>query len=538
MTDISIDTARERIEHVVVLMLENRSFDHLLGLLDHPNPAWHTLTPGDPDHANRDDPADPSSPSHPITDQAKTVLPLDPDHSHQAALLQLGIRPPGPPGSGYVASYRAKAGAALLAEAAAAATPYDLGALVMDLHRPESVPVLSRLAREFAIATRWFCSVPGETWPNRNFVHAATSDHAVMNEFGAYTDPTIFERLEAGDALVPPDRRRWRIYHDGPAQVMAFRKLWGPRRIRHWDPISAFAQHVADGDLAAYSFIEPNHSTPVVRRLNPLSSSQHPGNNRVEVAYFPDASPEDGADFLRAEQLIAGLYETLRAHPAIFERTLFVITHDENGGLWDSVETPSAVPPGDPMTKGFLRSVIGWFDRRDDAPDAPPSFAFDRLGGRVPAVLISPWIERAHLDARPRDHASVPRTLRELFVSSAPPLTDREQSSAPFWSVVSREEPRRGDDLPSLDDLVHPVQPTDAESGEDTTPLNAADQFTQVLVALARFVGDNLDLPEDETVGSAREYMEPVVAEGAGDQLVEEAADAMQRFHSRSQDEG
>jgi phospholipase C len=125
--------------------------------------------------------------------------------------------------------------------------------------------------------------VPGETWPNRNYAHAATSDSTVNIEAGFYYDPTIFELLAKHGST-------WRIYYDGPPKVWYFRRLWRTRtifdfllrrkaKIGNWFEFPAFLEHVAAGDLATYSFIEPAHnrfgSPPgAPRRTN----SQHPGN--------------------------------------------------------------------------------------------------------------------------------------------------------------------------------------------------------------------------------------------------------------------
>ena len=527
MADISIETARERIEHVVVLMLENRSFDHMLGLLpDSEN--YDGVVIGNDRFTNRDDPAVKTSTAHPATDDAGTVFPVDPDHSHEAVLAQMQTDADGRPNAGFVASYRAKCGPQRLADAANTKPPYDLGSLVMRVHRPEAVPVLSRLATQFAVATKWFSPVPGETWPNRNFVHASTSDGAVNIEFGAYTDPTIFELLEKHRGRTPQRRRSWRIYHDGPTQVMAFRKLWNPQRIGNWDPITKFAEHVAANDLATYSFIEPNHHTPVARQMNGNSSSQHPGNNSVAIQSFPGATREDGADFLRGEQLIAQTYQALQANPAVFEKTLLVITYDEHGGLFDHVPPPPTTPPADGHNGGILRSVIGIFVRRH------VDFAFDRLGMRVPAVLVSPWIEPGQVDNAVRDHSAVPRTLRELFAPDADPLSAREGAVAPFWNIVSRPSPRQGPDMPSLDDLMQEVSLAEPEQGEPSPPLDTSDSFTQALTAVALFIGDNLELPEDHIIGTAQQYMQPVVVEGGDTPLLDEAEAAMRRFSARA----
>jgi phospholipase C len=254
------------VDHVVVLALENRSFDHLLGYLDHPDASFDGLRGAGP-YTN---PGLHAGDVMSASPDAKTVLPVDPDHSHDAVMGQLGMvgrRASGPTNQGFVASYERKGrGRAVSSHSGPLGWVVDLfhrlvnpgaavkgrGPLIMSCHAEESVPVLSTLAKQFAVCTRWFASVPGETWPNRNFLHAATSAGEVDIQPGFYADTTIFEVLEgAGKSWHTP-------------QVWAFVNLWStPARRANWFPSSAFTEHVAAGTLPNYSFIEPNQRPPV-----------------------------------------------------------------------------------------------------------------------------------------------------------------------------------------------------------------------------------------------------------------------------------
>src|SRR5215472_12173796 len=188
------------VAHVVVLMLENRSFDHLLGYVQHPDPTAFDGLLGAGPFANpgwRGGPVA-ASPS------AKQVLPAGPDHSHDAVMRQLTLTAGKPTNQGFVRSYERKCrgrdqvrfGGLLgplvnwlhgLSSSGHAVT--GRGPLVMACQPSEHVPVLARLACEFAVCTRWFCSVPGETWPNRNFTHAAKSDANTVNQTRPYINP-------------------------------------------------------------------------------------------------------------------------------------------------------------------------------------------------------------------------------------------------------------------------------------------------------------------------------------------------------------
>jgi phospholipase C len=444
------------IEHAVVLMLENRSFDHVLGYLRHPDAAFDGLL-GPGEFSN---PGWHGGPRVAASPTAKLVLPVGPDHSHGAVMDQLALTRAGQPtNQGFVRSYERKArgqdppvfGGLLgpmvnwVRRALSAGGPAvtGRGPLAMACQPPEQVPVLATLAREFAVCTRWFCSVPGETWPNRNFAHAATSDGETNIQLRPYTNRTIFEVLEENGA-------DWRIYHDDTPQAWAFPALWDTAdRHAKWFPLSEFAGHVASGTLAPYTFIEPNHRPPLHTLdhepevgVPDRSNSQHPENNLVSNAAYDSFTPQGESDFTRAETLVASIYEALRAHPEVFARTVLLITYDEHGGLYDHVPPPAGVPSpgGQPSTAGRLSRAL--FYRKAAA------FDFTRLGPRVPAVVISPHVPPGTVDTQAHDHASIPATLRALFAPAASPLTRRDAWSAPFHHVLTLPVPRT--DLPDL----------------------------------------------------------------------------------------
>jgi phospholipase C len=444
------------VAHVVVLMLENRSFDHLLGYVQHPDPRFDGLL-GAGEFTN---PGWAGGPAVAASPDAKLVLPVGPDHSHDAVMEQLAPTGAGEPtNQGFVQSYERKgrgqdppAFGGLLGPLAnwvrsrfSGGQPAvtGRGPLVMACQPPGQVPVLSRLAGEFAVCTRWFCSVPGETWPNRNFAHAATSDGDTAIETRPYTNRTIFELLEEHGA-------DWRIYHDDTPQAWAFPALWDTaERHAKWFPLDRFAGHVAAGELTAYTFIEPNHRPPLhTLDHEPLigapdrSNSQHPENNLVSNAAYDTFTLHGESDFTRAEQLIATIYEALRAHPDVFDQTLLLITYDEHGGLYDHVPPPTGVPsPGGRTSRaGIVQRTL--LHRKAAA------FDFTMLGPRVPAVVISPRVPAGTMDTQTHDHTSIPATLRSLFAPTAQPLTGRDRWSAPFHGLHALPAART--DLPDL----------------------------------------------------------------------------------------
>jgi len=470
------------IDHVVVLALENRSFDHMLGFLKHPNPKFEGLSGVGP----YDNPGWENGLRIAATPDAREVLPFGPDHSHDAVMGQLGVSGDGAnrkvTNQGFVTSYERKARGLAQVRFGGILAPLlnrlfgimrkhgpvaeGRGPLVMLCQPPDKVPVLSTLALEFAVCDHWFCSAPGETWPNRNYLHAATSDGETDIELRPYTDRTIFELLEENG-------KSWRIYHDDTPQVWAFPNLWGtPKRHGNWFPVSKFAVHAAEGNLSAYSFIEPNHRPPIhtvdVDPASPrLGNSQHPDNNLVSNDAYDAYDSTAETDFARGEVLIATVYEALRANPELFARTMLVITYDEHGGLYDHVPPPTNVPsPGD--SKSFFAKLLGAILHRSVRP-----FDFTMLGPRVPAVIVSPLIPASTLDNRTHDHASVPSTLRAIFAPNTEPLTARDKWALPFHDLATLDEART--DLPDLSGFtrttVTALPPTVTATSTATGPI-------------------------------------------------------------------
>jgi phospholipase C len=405
-------TMDERIKHVVVLMMENRSFDHLLGYLEHPDPAYPNL-----DRIKPSCPVDPTRPDgrRVFTDpSASAVLGTDPDHSHQAAMLQMFGRQGTPPVnaptmSGFIESYRRQVTGGTLRplawwEKIGKAVLGGITRLLDWLLRrrgpilakpdeimrcfPESrVPVLAFLAGQFAVLVNWHASVPGETWPNRQYAHAATSNGTANIKIRFYDDDTVFQRLsEAGES--------WGIYHDGVAQVWVYPKLW-LAGVDQFHGMDRFFADVESGTLPAYTFIEPNYG------LGPgEGNSQHPGNNTVH-----------GTSFEAGEALLARIYHALVANPALFAETLLIITYDEHGGFFDHV-----VP----------RTV----ENPDGINDPDTGFDFTFTGVRVPAVAVSPLIAAGTVDETFYDHASIAATVRRGFAPQTEPLSRREAAAA------------------------------------------------------------------------------------------------------------
>ena len=434
-----------RINHVVVLMLENRSFDSMLGMLYPASPTFDGLV-------GTESNLDPNGIDIPVwncpgTDRAALSIPdPDPGELWEDINTQLFGSPtvsdpaPTPGMSGFVKNY--------LAQAVKAPGNYDARA-VMHYFSPQQVPVISQLARQFAVCDRWFASAPCQTWPNRFFVHACTANGYENNDppHFPYAMDTVFNQFErAGN-------KNWKIYFNDIALSHALSKLW--LLADHFRYYEEFREDARSGSLPCYSFIEPRYFTIL-----------HPPN---------DQHPPHVVTL--GEQLIADVYNCLRSGPA-WPQTLLVVLYDEHGGCYDHVPPPVATPPA-------------------TAPTAP--FNFDRYGVRVPAVIVAPYIEQGTVLRAsgnvPYDHTSIAATLRKRFPEIGPPLTAREAQAPDLDAVLTLAAP---DNLgPSAVEAL-PYAPSPAEVARmQLHPLNA---MQKALVHLAA----NLPcVPETADFGSA-----------------------------------
>ncbi len=414
--------AYEGIEHVVVLMLENRSFDSMFGKLYPKSAAFEGLSGKETNPWHRpdgtvvdmpvwnDEGMDPVSASIPDPDPGE-LFKEDMD----VQLFGLGGTPGTEPPSmsGFIDNYMRQP----------PSDPHSDPMAVMHHFTPKQVPIISALAKAFGISDQWHASAPCQTWPNRFFAHTATAGGYVNNmpTHFPYVMPTIFKRLQEHG-------RSWRLYfHDLP-QAATLADIWleAPFHFRCFT--DEFEEDCRSGRLANYSFIEPRYFTDSIKGLVP--NDQHPPH-----------------DVIYGEQLIAQVYNAVRRAPT-WKKTLLVITYDEHGGCYDHMPPPLAVPP--------------------EARTGSDGFAFDRYGVRVPAVIISPYMPPGSIvrsapaglphqgPPYPFDHASIVSTLRKLFDLGAP-LTARDAAAPDLLGTLSLNEPTN--DGPERID-AQPVRPT------------------------------------------------------------------------------
>jgi len=333
------------IKHVVVLMMENHSFDQLLGCMKTIYPALEGVDPNNlrsnPDYPNA---------TNSIVQNAttETSIPFDPVHEHVNVMRQIANNCSGFV-SDFVQCYSGCGGSRQQIMAY-----YPLG----------SLPVIHTLAKNFMICDHWFSSLPGPTWPNRFFVHTGTSKGHVLMPSGLYVkneyfydQNTIYDELET-------KKISWSIYHHGMPHTLLLEHLWD--KPDHFHRMDNFFKDAAgpEKDFPQYVFVEPSYG-------GTDENDQHPPT-----------------DIRKGELLIAQVYNALRSNEELWETTLFVLLYDEHGGFYDHVFPPAAIPPDQYVSE----------------------FSFDQYGVRVPAILISPWVEKSFI-ATEFDHTSLLKYL-------------------------------------------------------------------------------------------------------------------------------
>ncbi len=397
------------IDCVVVLMLENRSFDHLFGRW----PGVAGLAQGP--FSNRAAPLTPASPATnaPIAAGQPALFSVaqgqGPGHSLDDTNVQLFTKKVVPSGAaltpvndrGFVMNYKTE-----LAIDGFSGTGVDLSA-VMQTFVPGQLPALSALAENFVLCDQWYAEVPGPTMPNRLYVHAATSAGWARNDWTLQlTSVTIYEQLQTNN-------RSWAVYYSDQNEVAQYSRI-NTQRASFKLYESTFAADAAAGKLANYNFLIPR-----------FAGSKTDG---------PPTSMHAPQDVRPGDQLVADVYAALRGGPQ-WQRSLLIVTFDEHGGYFDHADPPAAVNPD-----GINSPAPG------DTASFAPQFAFDRLGLRVPTLLASPYLPRGAVSSVPLQHTSVLVTTRELFGISGS-LTKRD-AAAPSFSGLFLSAPRS--DAPSL----------------------------------------------------------------------------------------
>ncbi len=272
------------------------------------------------------------------------------------------------------------------------------------------LPVLQTLAQSYALFNGWFASIPGPTICNRAFAHYGTSFGQVSMDMFYLKDPilSIYERLLAAN----PQRTTKLYYYDTSSSTMEIVNLL-KNQPKIFGTYEQFLSDCGNGELPDYCFVEPNYSDHIGDGGGEeLASDQHPDH-----------------DVQAGEVFIGSVYNAIRQNADLFKSTALLIVYDEHGGIYDHVPPPSCTPDGYHANLGDTGGI---------------PFAFDRLGVRVPAILVSPWIAKATVIPGPEDpsgrifeHASIPATVTQHFIGAYDQRTPREKAAPTFLDLLT-----------------------------------------------------------------------------------------------------
>ena len=396
----------QNLKHIVVLMMENRAFDHMLGALRATNPAIDGLVGSETNPDSTDVPVTVSP-----TAEYQSQLDPDPDHHFPAADLQIfgGVTTAQNPNrtpnmQGFAKSYFNQ-------EA-------NLGHshLIMNYFTPQMLPCLTGLATEFAVFNRWFSSIPGPTLCNRAFAHWGTSFGQVSMDVFYWNKQylSVYERLVAAG-----NTTRLYYYDEASSSLEVVNLLQNQPSL--FGTFQDFLDACKNNQLPQYSFIEPNYT-------------DHDAPDGSGELIACDQHPDH--DVRAGEQYIATVYNAIRNNPNLWPNTAILVVYDEHGGTFDHVPPPSCTPDG--------------FVAQPSATGTPDAFYFDRLGVRVPAILISPWVQRGSVINDVFEHASIPGTVTEYLIGQYDNRSPREKVANTFLQYLNLPAQRADSDCPTF----------------------------------------------------------------------------------------
>jgi phospholipase C len=356
-----------QIQHIVVLMMENHSYDNKLGMLGRAGADGFKLgANGKPTATN---PAGGGKTQHAF---------------RMPTTCQLGSGPSQTWGASHTAYDGGRNDGFVSAS----------GAVAMGYWQKQDQPFYYSLASVFPIADRYFCSVLGQTFPNRRYLMAGTSLGMVNDDQVWHLAPvaaeypkngTIFDKLNAHNIS-------WKNYWSSTPTTLLWPYLFVKDLANSERVVSIdhFFKDAADGNLPGFCIVEPN---------------------------FGDSSEENPQNVASGEAFAAKVIDAVMSGPK-WGSTLLIWTYDEHGGYYDHVPPPAAVPPGDvgpdtvsPTWPFFMHSYDG----------------FGRYGFRVPCAVVSPWARPNYVSHRVFDHTSILKLVETKW--NLPALTKRDANA-------------------------------------------------------------------------------------------------------------
>lgn len=348
----SPDRREDPIKHVILLMLENHSFDQMLGDLKKIYPNIEGV-----DRQNLKSNPDGKGNVIVQSEMRETQMVNDPCHETVDVLEQLKGG-----NQGFVSNFLKHYPHASEKEQQA----------IMGFYPLDFLPALHSLAKNYTICDRWFSSLPGPTWPNRFFALTGTTRGMVKMPAGRedlqmvedQTQDTIFDRLDERS-------KTWNIfYYDFPSSVIVTRQREAAKRNKYKkiDDFFSACRPGSSPSLPDFCLIEPKY-------FGLDQNDDHPPHN-----------------VMKAQKLTADVYNAIRSNNELWESSLLIICYDEHGGFFDHVVPPAAVPPDEYTAE----------------------YSFDQLGVRVPALLVSPWV-KSGVENTTFDHTSLLKYLVEKW---------------------------------------------------------------------------------------------------------------------------
>ncbi len=410
------------IDHIVVLMMENRSFDHMLGYL---------RKDGDKDGKKRldiDGLGDINKNPYKGRDYPSFLLPdtefnESPPHDYEPVENQID----GGKLDGFVAAFAKKY----------ESQGVDPGR-VMGYHNAAHVPVYDALAREFLICQRWFAAHPGPTFCNRFYTLTGRLnrdsfgnfqlDNFQGNDFKPVSTKTIFDHLNDHGVS-------WHFYEQRYCSLRMYERYTTDDTyiVDADDPVKGFFASAKAGTLPSVSFIDPNF---------------------IDEPDGQDNDDQAPANIAAGQNLIGRVVDAV-VHSPKWNKTLLIITYDEHGGFYDHVN------PLDPHFRGTAKPVSG----------------IDHYGVRVPAFIISPWVDQGAVSDVVFDHTSIAKTIARRFMSANPPDMGERMAAANDLSMVLRSTPRQ--DTPNIP--VPPPPPPKSTLAMRAAPVAESNVFKEVM---------------------------------------------------------
>jgi len=368
-----------KIEHIVIVMMENHSFDGRYGMLGRGD-GYKLDAAGRPLDAN------------PMAD-GRLVRAF-----HLPSTCQL----PGAPGQNWVASHTSFANGRNDGFVKAS------GPVAMGYWDASDIPFYYGLAKTFPLCDRYFCSAMAQTYPNRRFLIAGTASGVVTTNFSNIdkfrpANGTILDRLHAHGIT-------WKDYYTdlpGVAVILQNTTLY-PQNLAH---IDQFYKDAASGSLPSVSFVDPRFE----------KDPTHPAE-----------SEEDPDDIAYGENFVAKVVNAVMQSPN-WKNTMLIYTYDEHGGYYDHVPPPRAVKPDDIAPGVDATGITG---------------AYDRLGFRVPTVIVSPFAKPDYVSHEVHDHTSIMKLIETKWNLGA--LTYRDANASNLLDSLDLQGPPAFAEPPTL----------------------------------------------------------------------------------------